>query len=189
MLTDGARVRMPVKVCLLISVICKDCIKSHGPDDGGNTSSTKNYLPCQCRVFTIGCGGSCYWCLWCWFHDSHQLWYLLHQIVCHTTPFLLNLSICRIVSPVLSLIVEWCSLVRRNCTHLPQLLYCHPYIYSILLLCGYMTLPLKYPDQEERPSYYYQWIHCTKRHIHCNQSWRKQSTWYDPWLCQSQLSW
>ena len=31
MLTNNARVRVTVKVCLLLSVICQDYINSHGP--------------------------------------------------------------------------------------------------------------------------------------------------------------
>ena len=64
MLTDDARLCVTGKACLLFSVIYQYCINSNGPDNGGNRSFTNNYMPCQCRVFTIGCGGSCFWCLW-----------------------------------------------------------------------------------------------------------------------------
>ena len=60
-------------------------------------------------------GGGCSWCFWWWCHDSHQCGYLLHHIVCCTTPFGLNLLIFRLDSPGLYLLVECCSLVRRNC--------------------------------------------------------------------------
>ena len=56
MLTNDAHVRVNVKVCLLISVICEDCITSHGPDDGGKISFTKNYLPFQCKVLLLVVG-------------------------------------------------------------------------------------------------------------------------------------
>ena len=58
MLTDGARVRMTFKVCLLISVICQESINSHGPDNRGNRSFTNNYLPCKYRFLTVGWGGA-----------------------------------------------------------------------------------------------------------------------------------
>ena len=53
-LTNDTRVCVTVKLFLLISVICQDCINSHGLDGGGNRSFTKNCMPCQCRVLTIG---------------------------------------------------------------------------------------------------------------------------------------
>ena len=115
MLTNDARVHVTVRVCSLFSVIYHDCINSNGTDDGGNISFTKNYLPCKYRIFTIGCVGSYYWYLWCWFHDSHQCRYLLHHLVCYTTPFGHNLLLCRIVSPDMSLLVDCCYLVIRNC--------------------------------------------------------------------------
>ena len=36
MLTNDIHVRVNVKVYFLLSVICQDCINSHGPSDGGN---------------------------------------------------------------------------------------------------------------------------------------------------------
>ena len=39
-----------------------------------------------------------------------------------------------------------------NITHLQQLLHCRPCASSVLLLFGYMNLPLKYSAQEEIPS-------------------------------------
>ena len=64
MLNDDALVCVNFKVCLLLSVIYKDCINSSGLDNRSNISFTNNSLPCQCRVFTIGCGVGCSWCLW-----------------------------------------------------------------------------------------------------------------------------
>ena len=57
-LTNDACVRVNVNTCLLFSVICQDCINSNGSDDRWNRSLTKNSLPCQCRVFTVGGGGA-----------------------------------------------------------------------------------------------------------------------------------
>ena len=64
-LTDDACVCVNFEVFLLLSVIYKDCINSHVPDDRGNRSPTKNSLPCQFRIVTIDCGGGCSWFLWC----------------------------------------------------------------------------------------------------------------------------
>ena len=58
MMNDEARVHITVKVCSLLFVICQDCIHSSGPENGGNRSFTNNSTPCQCRFFTIGCGGA-----------------------------------------------------------------------------------------------------------------------------------
>ena len=58
MLTDDTCVRITAKVCLLLSIICQDFINSSVPDNVGNRSFAKNYLPCQYRVFNIGCGGA-----------------------------------------------------------------------------------------------------------------------------------
>ena len=59
-------------------------------------------------------GGGCSWCPYYWCHDSHQCGYLIHQIAGHITPFKLNLLLCRLVSPGLSLLVECCFLVKRK---------------------------------------------------------------------------
>ena len=115
MLNNDAHVRVTFKVCLLLYFICQDLINSHGSDNRGNRSFTNNSMPCQCKVFIIGWGGSCSWCLWCWFNDSHKCGYMIHKIVCCTTPFGPNLLLCRIVSRGLSLLVECSSLVRRKC--------------------------------------------------------------------------
>ena len=115
MLTNNSCVCVTVKVCLLIFVICKDCVNSHGPYNRGNISFTNNSPPCQCRIFTIGCGRVCSLWLWWWFHDRHQFGYLLHQLFRCTTLFGPNLLFFRLVSPGLSLIVELWYLVRIKC--------------------------------------------------------------------------
>ena len=56
MLTNNARVCVTVMVCLLLFVICQDCINSHGLDNGSDRSFTKNYLPCQWRVLLLVVG-------------------------------------------------------------------------------------------------------------------------------------
>ena len=54
-------------------------------------------------------------CLWCWFNDSHQCIYLLHQLFFRTYPFGPNLLLCRLVYPGMFRIVECCSMVRKKC--------------------------------------------------------------------------
>ena len=65
MLAYDEHVRVTVKVFLLLSAICQDCINSHGSGDGGNRSFTNNPMPCQCRFLTVGLEGNFSWCLWC----------------------------------------------------------------------------------------------------------------------------
>ena len=115
MLTNDAHICVTARVRSLLSVIYQDWINSSGTDHKGNRSFTNFFMPCKCRVFTIGCVGSCYLCLWCLFHDSHQCKYLINQLVCRTLTFGPNLLIYRIGTPELSLLVECCSMVRRKC--------------------------------------------------------------------------
>ena len=176
MLTDGARVCVTIKVCLLLSVICQDCIKWNGTDNGGNRSFTNNS---KCRVFTISFEGSCSWWIWCWCHDIHQCGYLLHQRVCCTKHFGPNLLLCRLVSPGLYLLVEWFYLVRRKCLIL-LLGILHIFISSSIaaltfLLSSSFVVRWLYPwnIQFRRRDLLTLINECffTKRHIHRNQSW------------------
>ena len=47
MLTNYACVRVTVKVCLLLSVICQDYINLYSPDNGSNISFTEISMPCK----------------------------------------------------------------------------------------------------------------------------------------------